>query len=401
MRYNEIMIEKIVNKPRDKRVYLTNRIRELGQMLVALGQASALIKANDRDGADLLHRVLRLGVSETSLAGNDAEPWLMENVNLDREFQIERLKQNLEAYLQYGNKPGYDFLKYVMSTLKDAEEEKNRDDTYHQRLAVAFQMLPHAEAGFREYGFEVGNPDHEADEEYIAAKHILTAYRLKAQVWARIGPLEDDMRAKLGVIQHMQNYTLDPHKYRPEHGEVETLYHATAYVRDIVRNGFQAEKPIDRKGLGNLGDQATISFTHDLEVARVIMRAFKEIWMIAHHQLTGQQILGWARAEGVEDQVRKSWRSDTSAPLPLARSADPRETVKLYRKWQWFGKLRTNPVLMSPWELVDIMADRTLQDIGVISCDVRLTQDDPYLHGEAEFRLPADRVIPGTIRQVL
>lgn len=398
MRYTEIMVEKIVNRPRHLRTYLINRIRDLGQMLQTLAQANALIKQSE-DGESILRYAMRYGVRDTPLGDKDIEPWILQDANLDREFHITRLKESLESYLEYGNKQGYDFLKYVMSALADAEADTDRK--WQQRIATAFQMLPYVEAGFQEYGFEEGNPEHEADEEYVAAKRLLMAYRLKAQVWQRIVPMQADMRAKLGAIQRMLGYTYNPEKYRPEHGEVETLYHATAFVQDIVRNGFQAEKPADRKGLGNFGDQATISFTHDLEIARTIMRAFKEIWMITHHQLTGQQILSWARAEGIEDEVRKAWATDTHDPLPLSRSADPKETVKLYRKWQWFSKIRANPVLISPWELVDVMADRTLKDIGVISCDVTLTQTDPYLHGESEFRLPADRVIAGTIRQVL
>jgi hypothetical protein len=401
MRYNEIMIEVIQNKPHHLGIYLRNRIKELGQMLDTLAQAQTLIKSSE-SGHGIVRHAMRYGIEGTSLAGTDDEEWVLEDFNLDREFEITRLRDSLESYLQFGNKPGYDFLKYVMSTLADATAEKARQGgTWHQRSAIAFQMLPYVEAGFKIYGYEPGNPEHEADEEYIAAKNLLTAYRLKAKVFARIGPMEDDMRAKLSVIQRMMNFRIDPHKYRPEHGDVETLYHATAFVRDIVRDGFQAEKPAGRVGLGSFGNQQLISFTHDLEVARTIMRSFKEIWMITHHQLSGQQILSWARAEGVENDVRQAWRNDTSDPMPLGRAADPRETVKLYRKWQWFSKVRENPVMTSPWEIVDIMVDRTLKDIGVISCSVNLTGDYEYLHGESEFRLSADRVIPGTIKQIL
>ena len=401
MRYHQIMAEAIPHRPRDFKVYLTNRIRELDQMLKELAQAAELVRANERDGESVLRYAIRSGIEDTPFAGNDTAIWHLTNLNLEREFSIERLKESLDSYLRYSNSPGYDFLRFVMSTLEDVA--KYAQPEYRQQYSEGFKLLPYAETGLQRYGYEPGNPEHEADPDYIAAKNLLAGYRLKAKVFARIVPLEDDLRVKLGVIQRMKAHDYSgkgSESYRPEHDEVETLYHATAFMTEILRDGFQAEKPIDRKGLGNFGHQESISFTHDLEVARNIMRSFKEIWMITHGQLTGRQIMGWAQAEGIEDQVKQGWRNETSAPLPLATS-DPKQIVKLYRFWQWFTKLRQNPVMTSPWEMVDVLQDRSLKDIGVLSCRVKLEDTDAYQFAEAEFRLSADRVLPGTLRRVL
>ena len=378
--------------------YLTNRINELGQMLDELAQANELVHQGV-EGEHVLRYAIRSGIQDTQYAGDDFSFWRLRDLNLDREFSIARLKQTLEAYLQFSGSPGHDFLRYVMSALEDAQRDLDRNEEYKTEWQAGLAMLPYVEDGFEKEGYEAGNPEHENDPDYIAAKKLVAGYRLKAKVFARIVPLEADLRVKMGTIQRMKNHYGGADKYRPEHGEVETLYHATAFVPEILRDGFLAEKPADRKGVGNFGDQALISFTHDLEISRNIMRAFKEIWMIAHRQLTMPQLLAWGREEGID--LKKMWGNDTSKPMPMGRDADPHDVAKVYRFWLALSKLRDNPMLVSPWEIVDTMKTRSLKDIGVLSCDVRLEQTDAYQWAEAEFRLSADRVIPGTIKQVL
>lgn len=400
------MVEAIPHRPRNLRLYLTNRIRDLKQILTSLKQANQLVH-DGVDGEQTLHYAIRSGTEDLPEREHAHEISNLEYLNIDREFNIERLLQALETYLQHGNPPGYDFLKYVISALDDVEKDKAswpEKANYLEQCRRAFGLLRFAEVGLEKYGYRPGHPEDEADSDYIAAKKLLAGYRLKAATFNRVVAIEADIRSKLGVIQRMRNHDYSgqgSHKYRPEHEEIETLYHATAYVREILRDGFQAEKPEKRKGVGNLGQQASISFTHDLEIARNIMRSFKEIWMIAHHQLTMPQIMSWGRAEGIEDDMKRMWGNDTSKPMPLGKDADPNDVVKMYRHWIALSKTRDNPMLISPWEIVDMMKTRDLKDIGVISCEAKLEKTDEYRFAEAEFRLSADRVIFGTIKQVL
>lgn len=396
MKYREIM-EAIPHRPRNIEVYLKLRIKELRQMVADLATAKQLIDAGhhhgEANGEPLLRYAFRYAAQDMPEPIEDST-YLLLDFSFDRDFQLERLLQSLESYQQYrGN-----FLKYVMSALEDAQ--RNQRDDYMAQVKSAFTLLPYAEHGFEKYGYAPGDPTNDDDPEYVAAQQLLQGYRIKQKVFDRIVPLEADLMVKLGVIQRMTNHDASmrgSEKYRPEHGEVETLYHATAYVHEILRDGFLAERPADRKGVGSFGQQQLISFSHDLEISRNIMRSFKEIWMIAHGQLTGQQIMGWARAEGIEAELRKTWNNiEGSRKNPYA---NPDEVVKLYRLWLALSKLRDNPALVSPWEIVAIMKSRSLNDIGVLACQVRLEQTDKYEWAEAEFRLPADRVL--AVKQVL
>ncbi len=207
--------------------------------------------------------------------------------------------------------------------------------------------------------------------------------------------LQANIKEKLTVIKDIQIASWSEKQYRPPHNEIETLYHATAFVTEILRDGFAAEKPTDRKGVGNFGSQNTISFTHEIETARTIMRSFKEIWMIVHGQLKARQLWEWIDNEGLTDKVKKAWGG---SKIELKSIND---IVKLYRYWLSFTKLRQNPVLVNIDDLSEMMKSRSIKNIGVIACDVKLESSHSYHVGESEFRVPASSVIPGSIHQVL
>ena len=228
MKYLEIM-EAIPHRPRNLRAYLTSRIKELGQMLDDLAQANGLIR-DGQDGESVIRYALRSGIEDTEHAGSDTTMWRLDDLNLDQEFGIERLKQTLETYLQHGSAPGYDFLRYVMSALDDVTKYANPG--YREQYAQAFKLLPYAEAGFEKYGFR--SPDDDADPDYIAAQKLVAGYRLKAKVFARIEPLEADLRVKMGVVQRMKNH----------YGSAESVSSRTRRGRDVVpRHGVHEGNP--------------------------------------------------------------------------------------------------------------------------------------------------------------
>jgi hypothetical protein len=382
MRYQQFMVEAIANRPRNWKLYLSQKIKELDRLRAMCAEAKQLSRANNRAGYDVLRSSLRYGSDDYETA-NDL--YLLVDTDIDDHYRIEPLHHALESLLKFGPR---DFLKYAMSTL-DSYMRPVSDD---YRATAA--KLPYAEKGLIMYGYEEGNAEHEADEDYIAAKHLLRACRLYVEVVKMIEPMQDDLRKKLGAVQHMQNspHQYNPEKYRPEHADIETLYHATAFVREVLQDGFSAEKPEDRVGVGNFGSQQLISFSHDIEIARTIMRSFKEIWMITHGHLTAEKILHWAKVEGILDDLKKSWRGLTHDPMPSGRDADPRKTVQLYRYWLAYTKTRSDPMLVSPWEIVDMMKDRSIKDIGVLACEVDLTGEHEYKVGESEFRVPPSAV---------
>ena len=109
--------------------------------------------------------------------------------------------------------------------------------------------------------------------------------------------------------------------------------------------------------------------------------------MIAHNKLTAARIFEWLNTEGIDIDKAKShanWNSN--------KPIDER-TIGLYNYWLWLTKIRTNPVMTNPIILMKSLKNRPYNDIGIIECMCKIEPSDEYLHGEAEFRLPANRVI--------
>ena len=370
MRFYEIS-EAIQNKPYDLGLFVRNRLKETISLKAEFDRAETLINANTRNGEGMLRDWLRYGSENREVADN-LDYLISVGRRTDAYFPLDQLAANLRAYLQHGPQ----FRRYIMT---------NFDYTPHlppEALEV-ISILPSAAAGAQVYGFKPDDPENDRDEDYVEAMGLLQGLTMLAAAIPKAQRLKHNLLTKLAVVGHRAN-----DQYRPEHEEVETLYHATAYCTEILHDGFQAEKPAGRRGLGNFGDQPTISFTHELEIARNLMRALKEIWMIAHGQLTAQRIVRWIRHENIEDKVRSTFGGDPN----LDAMHTPIDAVRLYRYWLAFTKLRVDPWFVSPEELLEIMKTRDLKDIGVLACRVKLDAQDSYHAGEAEFRVAASKV---------
>lgn len=376
------ILETIINKPYNLKLYITNRIKELESIIKELHISEQLIKPNEQNGGYLLKYALKNGSIDSPDEGSIPDVYMLLDGEIERYYHPVELKENLEVYLKYGQ----DFLKYVQFTME-------RNKPIHSEFFDTAKLLKYAEKGFVEYGYYPGNPEHESDEEYIAAKKLLDGCKIRVLAVMKLQKICDDLSKKIKVFQHIAAYAWKDEKHRrPEHEEIELLYHTTIYTKEILKNGFSSEIPLERKGLGSFGRQDTTSFTHNLKIAIDIMRAFKEIWMIAHGHLTSSQILDWCKKENIYDEVVELRKSLYGGTMPN-RSSSPKEIIKLYRCWSAYSPLRTNPGIVNMDELLDAMKDRTIDDIGILECNVKLSKEDEYLHGENEFRVSSDKIL--------
>ena len=379
MRYSQLLLEAIVSQPKNMKKWFTTRIALLDSIIKQNAQDVAIIKANEHEGDYILRYALRDENNRPMLPS----PYM---VDLDRHYQLTRIKENLESMIKYGISK-YSFLDYAVNSLNDI---KPLDDETKSVLA----MMPNAEKGYIAYGFEPGNPETENDPEYKAARAMQMAYMQISDALKKTETIISQVKPVLLDLQRRQLYQLDPHKYKPEHAEVETLYHASIYASDIVAHGFASEKPIERGGLGNLGDQQEISFTHSIHIAHDIMRAFKELWMIVHGLLTRKQIASWMQAENIDLKHASKFYMRSDEPVDTVA-----QTIRLYRSYLALSKIRTDPVFIQPERLIPELENIDIKSIGIVACEVRLTDEDEYRHGEAEFRVPASQVV-GSCKRV-
>lgn len=378
MRQSEILFEKIVNRPRDLRAFLNLRIKLLDHLIPEVERAVQFIKnGGSRDGERTLEYCLRYV---------DRDAYLPDAYYIDlvKRYELQALRDNLSSVATYGAR---DFMQYAIGTL---EHIKPMDDEPRQALAA----LRNIEQGFRDYGYEPGTPATDDDEEYRDARALANAYLLIANALPKVEALLDGIKPVLMDYKKRQQFAYDPDKYRPDHEAVETLYHASLFAAEIAAEGFKAEKPIERQGVGNYGAQNEISFTHDLRIAQDIMRALREMWMIMHGKLTRREIIGWMNHEGIDVARAEGLYMRSREPKDT-----PEQTVRLYRAYLGYTKLRADPVFVNVDDLLPLLADRPYKSIGIVSCEVRLDGEERYLQGEAEFRVPASRVV-GPIKRI-
>lgn len=375
MRYSEIINEAIQNRPRHLGTYVKNAIAKLTLVIAEMERGAAVVQQHEQS-EKLLTDILRYG------SGDDEAAYAVSDIvrlahRHDRVFPFVDLMNNLRSYRDHGSQ----FLGYVLNTFKYATH-------LHQEARDAFNILDTAEKGAIDYGFQPNDPD----PEYRDAMALLAGLKEMRSAIQKGEMIWSDITAKLGEVKKASDMSSSWSgvEYRPDHDEVEKLYHATAFMTEILRDGFQAEKPIERRGLGNYGEQATVSFTHDLEIARNLMRCFKELWMIAHGQLTARHIKDWIEREGLKKSLLGLL---PGGPQTYPGMHTEHDAVILYRYWLALNKHRVDPVFTFPERTMEMMKDRKLEDIGVLECDVRLTPEDEYKAAESEFRVPADRVL--------
>ena len=182
--------------------------------------------------------------------------------------------------------------------------------------------------------------------------------------------------------------TIEPE--RPASEDVEPLYHASIYARQLYRKGFD-EKPRGTAGIG--GSTEGISFTSDLYVAKEVMRSLKEAIMIAKGQVHWDEIMDWARREGIKHELDKYFRPDLRDPRFDKR--DPRKVMDLYKAYLTFSESeggRYNPLFFM--ENLDAFRRANSRNVGVVVADVDMTDPEiRYLAAMHEYRVPPRAVL--------
>ena len=131
----------------------------------------------------------------------------------------------------------------------------------------------------------------EGREKVLRLKSVYDAVFDYVRLMKRVGRA---VRAVVASRNHkMQSFWSggDETKLIPQTGKVEVLYHATPYLREILREGFKTKEELgNRESLG--GDTSGgISFTADLKVAREIVKCLVEVIRIAKGQMTVNDVL--------------------------------------------------------------------------------------------------------------
>lgn len=228
-------------------------------------------------------------------------------------------------------------------------------------------------------------------------------------------------RAAKAAIAHRQHKVKAFHsggeesKVMPETRKVEVLYHATPYVREILREGFKTKESMgNRESLGGATDGG-ISFTADLRIAREIARCLVEAIRIAKGKTTVNDILRlinaerekgkvpWALSDYISTAKSRQWRWNPSSTRALAKETgkplpgkpyeinDRKQAFNLYKRYLAWSDRRYDPLFFG----VDISNFENMDEsnVGVVAAKVDMTKAIGYHAAMEEYRAPVEAII--------
>ena len=207
----------------------------------------------------------------------------------------------------------------------------------------------------------------------------------------------------------------DETKMIPKSGNAEVLYHATPYVREILREGFKTKEDLgNRESLGG-NTSGGISFTADLNVAREIVKCLKEAIGIAKGRIKVNDVLKminsertkgempWALKDYVVKAQQRQWKWTNPATKDLAQRAgipmpgkpyeinDKKEAFDLYRKYLAWSDKRYDPLFFG----VNINSFEAMDEgnVGVVAAKVDMTKVISYHQTMEEYRAPINSIL--------
>jgi hypothetical protein len=255
----------------------------------------------------------------------------------------------------------------------------------------------------------------EGREKVLKLKSVYEAVFEYVRLLNRVGRA---VRAELAARNHkVQAFYSggDETKKIPQTGKVEVLYHATPYVREILRDGFKTKE--DLGGIESLGGDTSggISFTADIRIAREIVRCILEVIKIAKGETKVSDVLRlinserkkgempWALKDYIAKAQSRQWRwngamardlsAATGKPLPGKpyEINDRNEAFNLYRRYLAWSDKRYDPLFfgvnVSNFEKMDE------RNVGVVAAKVDMTKVISYHQSMEEYRAPLDAVL--------
>ncbi len=187
---------------------------------------------------------------------------------------------------------------------------------------------------------------------------------------------------------------------RPENtSRLEKLYHATLYADDLLQKGFASEKPLERTGIGNLGAQATVSFTHSRNYAQRLNRFFQFAWQLAHGEVTLPRALALMGRNVSFEQRPATAPRHQQQPVSfydIDKRDERTRTDHARRDVEKFLRAYSTSIeflgVCDAGKLWENLRKVDRKSLAVVECLVD-TEGAEYLAGELEFRVTPDKVV--------
>jgi len=351
--------ESITNIPLDLKKWAMARSKQIGLIVDILKKANDVIMSTSYDVTDDLNAIAQN--IDSAIMFDDMGRYI--NKMVDSGYDLPILKETLKNFALHGDT----FSKYLLSNI-----EANNDYEFNENINIILDKIDKIKENI---------PGKVHDENLTQALNLIEVYELLKKVRVNLRNLIKDIKIKISLVTDISHTGL--HSYRPEHTEEEKMYHVSAFASEISKNGFGAEPPVDRTGVGNYGRIKEISMTHNYTIAQGILRTFNELWKIVHDVLSLDTIKLWFVAEDI--------------PFPSSTDVEMSQdhikyNIDVYQFYLSNSKKRYNPMIVNIDKLAEILKYRKLSDIGILQCQVNMTGKEEYLWSEQEFRILPNQV---------
>jgi hypothetical protein len=300
---------------------------------------------------------------------------------------LERMRYNLTAMIENlgsdGSGRSMDFVAKLISHYVDSSKDIEEFTSHLAAFNEVYDELIDNQRG-RGYGRD------EFEEYPEELKAMDDFYATMKDIQSMLAPAKRvaDSVPKYQVVLDKRGAFFNSRAYRPtDMQDVDTMWHATVHADAIVRDGFQAETPQGRQGVGSYGNQGGISATYDQKIAIDIMRALREFAMIANGDITVRQMLSWFQSEGIDLERVKSMMDGR----PFEETLESK--TKMFNVYLWLTGLRSNPVFANVDELTPKLVGVNPKDIGILELQVDTTQQMESKPAEAEFVISPSAVL--------
>jgi hypothetical protein len=350
--------EKLVSRPANLLVFLSLRSKDIDWILAEIKTIEERFNKKLKD--DDFYYVMR---SKGYAIIDSVSAFLFIKRYCDK------LKSDIDATKRFGR----DFLKYIFDDL-DVKNKYNDLNRILEEINQYFKDLPQMRTMLADEKEHGGWP-----EDYFVFEKPVT------KILTRFKEMYNLFKDKMDAWAMAMSMEYEPSTTLPPTEDIEVLYHASLYAREISKTGFERIKPENRVGVGVFGNQNNISLTYDQKIAMDISRCLKEMAMIAQGQLKLSHIKSWIDKENI----------DIDTTIVTYPPKDTLDLLKLYNHYLWKSKIHPNPVFANiDNDLLKSLKITDIKNIGVLKCQVNMRYPDiRHKIGESEFLVPPEAII--------
>jgi hypothetical protein len=205
---------------------------------------------------------------------------------------------------------------------------------------------------------------------------------LKYLRWA----FDFERKLKAWLDDRERNRYKDGAEVPPPSAEVTTLYHATPYLQQVLKEGFKVNTT---QALGGATDNA-ICFTGSKFIARQIARCMREVIGIAKGEITREALVKRIKREGLYEKLKGNIAIGQREHDTATEDEKRQGVYELFRYYLGMHDKRYDPLFFG----IDLKSFETLDraNVGVVAAKVRMDKVKRYLQAMQEYRVPPEGV---------